>query len=811
MNMNKTRLVFGVVNIVCAVLLINMCLPLNAEEYKLREAAQYIQDRGGSNVPNVATSEHFALKWGNENIEKLGITAEYASNALAYFEHIRDVYKDQVGLPLIKSEKDKYKINIYITGTGLKPFLEGHAFGFPDTEGYGIFIASARVMRPGSSAAAHELGHATQGETVNFRDSDYVGWFWECHAQFMAQQVNPTSRLPMRLDLYCDMSRFDWSTAVNWHQYTGWLFLQYLKEKEGFGYPFINSLWLTRAAYQDEDPVSKMIRLKGMSKKDWADLFGDFAKRNVIFGSYEYGKQYKASLDRVAARSERRLARWMAALEPVKGRPGWYAMPYAGAPHQNGYNVIPLYPEDEKVTVTFKGLVNTARQSDWRATVVIVNETGEERFSDTVSAGDMTMTLEPDEKEVYLVVAAVPHVYKHITFLEDYRTQERFPYEVKITGAKPKGAGPARLPGKAKQKGAPHQNGGGFVAETASVADSAYVGPDARVLDKAVIADSARIEDYAVVCGDATVSNNAIVSGHAYVTDKAVIAGNARIRDYARIYDDARIDGNARVFEYARVQGDAHMYGNAIARGACTVSDCDVEGTACFTGASNPGRALRRGKDEESTEVTHGIFTGYVSREDCDKAENFGGLLARYAFDQPNNLLLKDSHATGNGIINGKPEWIETPERVVGLEFNGKDEYIELPRYVSDLRNCEISLWVNWQGDSDDERIFDFGCDADNCVYLTPKNESGKAAFVMVRDGEKQSVEAETALTPGEWYKLIVKVQDGTATLTVNDTAITTNTVSIYPEDVRADANYLARGQEGDYFKGLLSDMRVGQ
>ena len=75
------RTAFGFV----VVLVMSMCLTLTAEEYKLREAAQYIKDRGGSNAPNVATSEHFALKWGNENLEKHGINAEYASNALAYF------------------------------------------------------------------------------------------------------------------------------------------------------------------------------------------------------------------------------------------------------------------------------------------------------------------------------------------------------------------------------------------------------------------------------------------------------------------------------------------------------------------------------------------------------------------------------------------------------------------------------------------------------------------------------------------------------------------------------------------------------
>ena len=38
-----------------------------------------------------------------------------------------------------------------------------------------------------------------------------------------------------------------------------------------------------------------------------------------------------------------------------------------------------------------------------------------------------------------------------------------------------------------------HENGGGWVANTASVAPSAYVGPDARVYGMARIDDAARV------------------------------------------------------------------------------------------------------------------------------------------------------------------------------------------------------------------------------------------------------------------------------------------------------------------------------
>jgi NDP-sugar pyrophosphorylase family protein len=75
-----------------------------------------------------------------------------------------------------------------------------------------------------------------------------------------------------------------------------------------------------------------------------------------------------------------------------------------------------------------------------------------------------------------------------------------------------------------------HTKGGGWVANTANVYDSAYIGPDARVY------------------GNAWVSGNACVSGNARVH------GDARVYGNARVYGDALIHGNARVYGNARVK-----------------------------------------------------------------------------------------------------------------------------------------------------------------------------------------------------------------------------------------------------------------
>jgi hypothetical protein len=70
-----------------------------------------------------------------------------------------------------------------------------------------------------------------------------------------------------------------------------------------------------------------------------------------------------------------------------------------------------------------------------------------------------------------------------------------------------------------------HSNGGGWVADTATVAESAYVDPNACVYDSACV------------------SGNAHVFGNARLYDSAHVSGNARIHGDAQVYGIRRSDG----------------------------------------------------------------------------------------------------------------------------------------------------------------------------------------------------------------------------------------------------------------------------
>ena len=74
-----------------------------------------------------------------------------------------------------------------------------------------------------------------------------------------------------------------------------------------------------------------------------------------------------------------------------------------------------------------------------------------------------------------------------------------------------------------------HPNGGGFVANTAMVKKSAYIGANAQVYGNARVCDNAQVYDNALVYGNAQVYGNALVYGNAQVYGNALVCGETKI------------------------------------------------------------------------------------------------------------------------------------------------------------------------------------------------------------------------------------------------------------------------------------------
>lgn len=158
-----------------------------------------------------------------------------------------------------------------------------------------------------------------------------------------------------------------------------------------------------------------------------------------------------------------------------------------------------------------------------------------------------------------------------------------------------------------------HVNGRGWVANTAVVEDSVYVGPRCEVFENAYLSGKVRLEGKARVCGRATISGhviikqNAFVSGKACVSDVSIIGENARINGYAVVSGTSRVFGGTTITDNAQVISStfrdnpviagravlirSEFSGNSRADDNCTVIDAIVNG---FVHVSGHSQLLRR-------------------------------------------------------------------------------------------------------------------------------------------------------------------------------------------------------------------------
>ena len=111
-----------------------------------------------------------------------------------------------------------------------------------------------------------------------------------------------------------------------------------------------------------------------------------------------------------------------------------------------------------------------------------------------------------------------------------------------------------------------HSWGGGWVAESATVASTAFVGTDASVFDRAQVLESASVDGTAWVLGDARVDGDARirgdaeVAGFAHVTDHAFVAGTCFVTDGAVVKDFAVVAGDARIGGDSVVEGNDRFF-----------------------------------------------------------------------------------------------------------------------------------------------------------------------------------------------------------------------------------------------------------
>jgi UDP-3-O-[3-hydroxymyristoyl] glucosamine N-acyltransferase len=201
-----------------------------------------------------------------------------------------------------------------------------------------------------------------------------------------------------------------------------------------------------------------------------------------------------------------------------------------------------------------------------------------------------------------------------------------------------------------------HPNGGGWVADTARVDLSVFVGPNAEVFGQAQVFSGridgdaqvsgnasiriSNIEGNATVIGNATVASATIIDGHisgGWISNCFIaggrIGGDVEITG-GSIYD-GNIFGNVKISDNAQVSGGS-VFGEAKISDLAIVSDnATVSGEAKVSGEA---RVAGNAKVYENAEVSGNAWIGF---------DPSAGRAGKSVYSQPPVRI------SGNAVING--------------------------------------------------------------------------------------------------------------------------------------------------------------
>jgi prepilin-type N-terminal cleavage/methylation domain-containing protein len=196
-------------------------------------------------------------------------------------------------------------------------------------------------------------------------------------------------------------------------------------------------------------------------------------------------------------------------------------------------------------------------------------------------------------------------------------------------------------------------------------------------------------------------------------------------------------------------------------------------------------------------------------------------IVGHWKLDETSGSIAADSSYSNDGTLYNMSSpgcWV-TGQINNGLDFDGSNDYVSLPigSVISSLTNCTIAVWVNWDGGSSWQRIWDFGTGTTRNMFLTSNNgTNGRPRFAITTSGTggEDQTTAPSALSTGRWYHIAVTIDadNHTHKMYIDGIYVQQNTFGyLNPSDLGAtNQNYLAKSQYADpYFNGKLDSVRI--
>lgn len=200
-----------------------------------------------------------------------------------------------------------------------------------------------------------------------------------------------------------------------------------------------------------------------------------------------------------------------------------------------------------------------------------------------------------------------------------------------------------------------HDNGNGWVADTAKVDDNVYIGPRCSVFNFARVSDRVRLEGRARIAGHSCVSGNVVLKKDSYVFGRAIV------RDTTQLTDSALVTGNAVVTGTSQMFGNAKAIDRAQILNSCLNGHVTVSGDASVVGCSISGSNVQiAGRAIALHTTMHGVIviTGYaqilnstLNSQACNHSQAVPIHIADFAVIADNSQILVPVEIKNHAIV----------------------------------------------------------------------------------------------------------------------------------------------------------------
>lgn len=226
----------------------------------------------------------------------------------------------------------------------------------------------------------------------------------------------------------------------------------------------------------------------------------------------------------------------------------------------------------------------------------------------------------------------------------------------------------------------------------------------------------------------------------------------------------------------------------------------------------------------KDTPVENGTtyFYKISAYNDLGESENSDILIAKpglgqhtyFDFNENEGSAPYDQWGDYSGSLNASVHW-EPGLKGSGIYLDGSDlSYMQIEDGVMEnLNDFTISAWLKLEAVQNWVRLFDFGSDTDNYMFLSPRSaNTGNFRFAFKNGGDEEAIDTNIRATVGEWIHVALTLEGSAAIMYIDGVEAGRNeAITITPSMLgKTTQNYIGKSQWPDpHLNGRVDEFRI--